>query len=251
MEVPIDPTELLLGGALKMATNITAKGVYMIFEKGKAFLIGVAEELIPVSKKDAFDFIKYLKNKTESWTKDIGEFLQETFSPNGRTNEGFDMPQPQGGMKNEMVAKDTLRRGEVAEYRIERADILARMEPLDQNMSALRKKLDEIPDIDSDEAQLLKNQAVILAKKVLESSDRLVQRFIGFQEEIEKGKYPPDGIKEIVEGFQKTGQKLEEIRNILERDTMNGQKRIQNFFNKIEESYTKQRDDFYDIYKNI
>ena len=251
MEVEFDPMKLAFFGGLNMARIVGVKGVSLLLEKGKAFLSGIAEELIPISRKDALDFVRYAKNKTEGWTKKSTEFFQDTFSPNGRTNEGFDMPQPQGGMKNEMVAKDTLRRGEVAEYRIERADILARMEPLDQNMSALRKKLDEIPDIDSDEAQLLKNQAVILAKKVLESSDRLVQRFIGFQEEIEKGKYPPDGIKEIVEGFQKTGQKLEEIRNILERDTMNGQKRIQNFFNKIEESYTKQRDDFYDIYKNI
>ena len=228
-----------------MATTITAKGIYMIFDKGKAFLVGVVEELIPVSKKEAFDFIKYLKTKTEGWTKDIGSFLQETFSPTGRTNEGFDMPQTQGGMKNEMVAKDTLRRGEVSKHRIERADILARMEPLDQNMSALKKALDEIGRVDSKKGRILKNQAMIIVRKVIDNSDRLVQRFLGFRTEIKKGKYDPEGVKEIISGFKETERKLNEITGMLENNALSGNDKIMERFDKILKLYKKQNDEFY------
>ena len=127
MAVPIDPMEIAVGGALKMANTTTAKGVFMIIDKGKAFLTGMAEELIPISRKETFDFVKKVKNKTEGWTKKITDFLEETFSPVGRTNEGVDMPTLQKATKQEMVAKDTLRRGPVAEHLIERADILARI----------------------------------------------------------------------------------------------------------------------------
>ena len=251
MEVEFDPMKLAFFGGLNMARIVGVKGVSLLLEKGKAFLSGIAEELIPISRKDALDFVRYAKNKTEGWTKKSTEFFQDTFSPNGRTNEGFDMPQPQGGMKNEMVAKDTLRRGEVAQHRIERADILARMEPLDQNMNELKEKIDQIAKVDRKKARILKNQAVIIVRKVIDNSDRLVQRFTGFQREIERGKYDPEGVKEILEEFRKTGEKLEEIQQMIERDTLGENQKIIRVFDKIQKSY-KKRKEFYDkIQKSI
>ena len=69
MEVEYDPTELLLGGLGKMAVTAGVKGISLVLTKGKAFLSGIAEELVPISMKDALDFVRYAKRKTEGWVK--------------------------------------------------------------------------------------------------------------------------------------------------------------------------------------
>ena len=119
------------------------------------------------------------------------------------------------------------------------------MKPVEENMSDLRKKLDEIGNVDTNEIQVLKTQAFILAKKLIENSDRLVQRFIGFQEEIKRSKYPPNGVKEIMDGFKETEQKLNEITKILDTNVLRGNNTIIDLFNDVQKIYKKQNDEFY------
>ena len=247
MEVEYDPTELLLGGLGKMAVTAGVKGISLVLTKGKAFLSGIAEELVPISMKDALDFVRYAKRKTEGWVKTMKDLREEMMSPIGRTNEGFNMPVTQDGTQLNMVAskKDGLRRGPVAQHRIERADILARMEPLDKNMNELKKKLDEIALADQETKNVLITQASIIAKKLVYNSDNLVQRFTGFHTEILKNKYDPEGVTEIVEGFRQTGRRLDEISIMLAKDALNSNKNITGPFHDIKELHNQLANEFY------
>ena len=248
MEVPIDPTEILLGGLIKTTAIVGVRSASLVLQKGKAFLSGVVDELIPIRMEDAVDFAKYAKKKTEGWVKTIQDFAEEMMSPVGRTPDGFDIPFPQGARKTEMVAKKNIEtRNDASGRRMEIDHISDIMDPLDESLSRLKKNLDEIVDQKDKKLKiLLKNKAFHTAKKLIDTCDRLVQRFTGFQTEITKEEYSQKGIEEIVQGFRETGRKLDEVARLLERESLQKTRSMQDVFENARDIYQELKENFYD-----